>query len=158
MEGYADDPGGNFIAHLDTPLLCMAFPLFAGQYAKNLRLSLRTLISPAPPRRRRGAARFATEAGTLVDGRGTTGGDAKAYHVFEAGVFRQTQGPPLFAGQYAKNLRLSLRTLISPAPPRRRRGRGNPAEIIVDFLRIGLRTEAGTLVDGRGTTGGDAKA
>ena len=34
-------------------------PLFAGQYAKNLRLSLRTLISPAPPRRRRGAARFA---------------------------------------------------------------------------------------------------
>ena len=26
MEGHADDPGGNLIAHLYTPLLCMAFP------------------------------------------------------------------------------------------------------------------------------------
>ena len=26
MEGHADDPGGNLITHLYTPLLCMAFP------------------------------------------------------------------------------------------------------------------------------------
>jgi hypothetical protein len=42
------------------------------------------------------------EAGALVDGRGATGGDAKAYHIFEAGVFRQTQ--------------VMAPTMLSPAP------------------------------------------